>query len=395
MNVKLIACTNVVGEDVPSNFDKEAALNFGAKMAGVCYMNGLFEELMNEPKDRTEKRKLQTLASGHHSVYDHFKLTLEFSGIPKILAMILNNEKDYSTSEKSARYTKYDELSEPSKSLYFKWRLKLREIIKNKYSFLYDNTKEGDKAYAKIDRLAQENARYFVSVFEPTTLMAYTVSLRQLNYIIYMLKNYAKFCDESKFNKLLIPFIDTFVSLLYDYVVEDLIPRGKNRRISLFGDKKYESIPDFFSYAYQTSFYSTFACEAQNQRHRSESNFIYIPDNFNFYVPEILENKNDIDEWLTDAKLVDGTYPQGQIIKVVQTGSLDTLALKATERICGSAQLEIMRHTAEIITKFTEQSEYADMLIEKTHNATAKCLFSGAYCASPCVWGKNQFGRKI
>ena len=38
----------------------------------------------------------------------------------KILAMIINNEKDYSTSEKSARYTKM-KLSLKEQEIYDKW----------------------------------------------------------------------------------------------------------------------------------------------------------------------------------------------------------------------------------------------------------------------------------
>ena len=402
MEVNLIACTNVLDND-KVHFNKNDALNFGAKMAGVCYLSKPFNELMNEPIDKTQKRMKQTLLSGHHSVYDHYKLTFEFSNIPKILAMILNNEKDYSTSEKSARYTKYKDLSEPSKTLYFKWKSKLRYIIFQKYPFLYDNTKEDDKAYLKIDKLAQENARYFVSVFEPTTTMAYSVSLRQLNYIIYMMNLYIKNHQDEKdinnsssqkFNKLLISYLKEFVSLLNDYVVKDLIPKGKNRSLSLFGDTRYNNIKDVFSYVYQTSFKASFACEAQNQRHRSETTFIYIPEDFEFYIPEILEGI-DITEWLNDAKSMQNLFPQGQLIKIVQCGNLDTLMLKARERICGQAQLEIMRHQYDIIQKFIINSEYGQILKDYTNNSSARCLFKHTYCNAPCVWGKDQYQRKI
>lgn len=407
MEVNLIACTNVLDNTkISANFNKEEALSFGAKMAGVCYLSKPFNELMNEPNERTQKRMNQTLMSGHHSVYDHYKLTFEFSNIPKIIAMILNNEKDYSTSEKSARYTKFKELSEPSKTLYFKWKEKLRYIIAQKYPCLYDNTKEGEKAYLKIDKLAQENARYFVSIFEPTTTMAYTVSLRQLNYIVYMMKNYINNCTNNtdntnfensqmaRFNKLLIPYLKDFISHFDEYIVPNLIPKGKNRALSLFGNIKYIDMPDVFSYVYQTSFKASFACEAQNQRHRSESTFIYIPNDFEFYVPEILEGC-DISEWIEDSNLMKNMFPQGQLISIVQCGNLDTLILKARERICGQAQLEIMRHQYDIVQKFIQNSEYGDILKDYTNNKSAKCLFKNTFCNSPCIWNKDQFKRKI
>lgn len=46
-----------------------------------------------------------TLNNGHHSVYDHINLSFNLQNIPKILAMVLNNEHQYTTSEKSVRYT--------------------------------------------------------------------------------------------------------------------------------------------------------------------------------------------------------------------------------------------------------------------------------------------------
>ncbi|MBN1618718.1 FAD-dependent thymidylate synthase [Candidatus Dojkabacteria bacterium] len=50
----------------------------------------------------------RTLRDGHDSVYERTVFTFNIEGIPKFLAMILNNEPPYSTSERSARYTKMD-----------------------------------------------------------------------------------------------------------------------------------------------------------------------------------------------------------------------------------------------------------------------------------------------
>lgn len=51
-------------------------------------MKDNFEKILNEPEISTEKRLNRVLKSGHHSVFDHVKLTFEFSNIPKIIAMI-------------------------------------------------------------------------------------------------------------------------------------------------------------------------------------------------------------------------------------------------------------------------------------------------------------------
>lgn len=85
---------------------KEELLPFSGRIAGVCYMPNSFVELLKEPIEKTNKRVDQTIGSGHHSVYDHSQINMYFDNIPKALAMVLNNEKMYTTSEKSARYTK-------------------------------------------------------------------------------------------------------------------------------------------------------------------------------------------------------------------------------------------------------------------------------------------------
>ncbi len=395
MEVKLLACTKPIGSD--GSFDLNESLNFSAKMAGICYVQDNFEKILNEPEENTKKRLNRVLYSGHHSVFDHVKLTFEFSKIPKILAMILNNEKDYSTSEKSARFTKFENLPGNEGILYDKWVNKLIPIIQEKYPMLY-NEKAKDPIL-KIRKLAQENARYFVSIFTPTTDMGYTVSLRQLNYIIYMIEDYinnCSNCSNCSFNEKLIPYLKEFILLLEDYRVDGLIPKGKCRRLSLFGEEEYRDIKDIYSYVYQTSFKATYSCMAQNHRHRSESCFLYILDKFEFYVPEIIEDNESLkEEWLNDANSISSIYPQGTLIKVVQTGNLDTLLLKARERVCGQAQLEIMRHQVNIINNFIKNSEYGYILEEKTNNQTAKCMYKGSTCSSPCPFGSKQFERKI
>ena len=60
-----------------------------------------FKEDESKTKDRAEGNK----ENKHHSVFGHDYISLYFEGIPKIIAMMINNEKDYNTSEKSGRYT--------------------------------------------------------------------------------------------------------------------------------------------------------------------------------------------------------------------------------------------------------------------------------------------------
>ena len=80
---------------------REEAIKLGGKIAGICYDKEGFEHLDSEPEEKTMRRVNMTLNNGHHSVYDHINISFNIQNIPKILAMILNNEKIYNKSEKS------------------------------------------------------------------------------------------------------------------------------------------------------------------------------------------------------------------------------------------------------------------------------------------------------
>ena len=164
-------------------FDKHNAALFAGKIAGICYSKNGYEKLKNESVKSTIKRVDLTLKNGHHSVYDHVNVNLNIKNIPKILAMVINNEKQYTTSEKSLRYTKVSNdsniISDKEIKLYNKWI----DIFKIKINSLYNLDSK------KVEKLAMENARYLVTVFMPTE-MIYTTSLRQINYIASWMTKY-------------------------------------------------------------------------------------------------------------------------------------------------------------------------------------------------------------
>ena len=177
MEIKVIASTKV-GYVMP----KDEAVDFSGKSAGICYLPDTVETLFAEAPEKTQRRANGNIKSGHHSVFGHPTYNLCLEGIPKILAMILNNEKIYNTSEKSARYT-HMEPSPQEKELYEKWIEIFKEQILTQYPKFEDK---------RALKLAQENARYLISVFTPATVMEYTVNFGQLNYIINWAKDYIK-----------------------------------------------------------------------------------------------------------------------------------------------------------------------------------------------------------
>jgi len=223
MNIKIIASTKV-GYALP----KEEAVNFSGRSAGICYLPDTVETLFNEPIEKTERRVNGNLKNGHHSVFGHPIYNLCLEGIPKILAMILNNEKLYNTSEKSARYT-HMEPSDDEKELYEKWI----EIYKKQILKTYPNFEE-----KKAKKLAQENARYLISVFTPATIMEYTVDFRQLNYIIGWSKDYIENVEDNPFSIKLKKALKEFLYAMPDIEVEGLNSKEKGRSFSPFAKRE-------------------------------------------------------------------------------------------------------------------------------------------------------------
>ena len=115
MKTRVLASTKV-GYELPI----EEAINFSGKEAGICYMPDTIDTILEEPEEKTMKRANGNMSSNHHSVFGHAHYNFAFEEIPKIMAMVLNNEGIYCTSEKSARYTKMQP-SEEEKMLYEKW----------------------------------------------------------------------------------------------------------------------------------------------------------------------------------------------------------------------------------------------------------------------------------
>lgn len=212
-----------------------------------------------EAPEKTQRRANGNIKSGHHSVFGHPTYNLCLEGIPKILAMILNNEKIYNTSEKSARYT-HMEPSPQEKELYEKWIEIFKEQILTQYPKFEDK---------RALKLAQENARYLISVFTPATVMEYTVNFGQLNYIINWAKDYIKNAEENTFSIKLKETFKEFLAAMPDLEIEGLDSRNKNRNFSLFAKRKNRN--EEFGENYSVTYLASFAQLAQAQRHRTLS----------------------------------------------------------------------------------------------------------------------------
>lgn len=381
MKIEIIASTKV-----GYSMSKEEALDFSGKSAGICYLPDTVETLFAESPEKTQRRVNGNIKSGHHSVFGHPTYNLCFEGIPKILAMILNNEKIYNTSEKSARYTHMTP-SVQENTLYEKWIHIFEDVISSKYP-------EFDSK--RVLKLAQENARYLISVFTPATVMEYTVNFGQLNYIINWAKNYINSADNSAFSLKLKDVFREFLDAMPDLEIDGLDSRMKNRSFSLFSTRpnRYEE----FGENYCTSYLASFAQLAQAQRHRTLSYEMSLLDTPEYYIPPIIRGTDLENSWLEDISSLSQYFPQGMLVKVNERGTIENFVLKCTERLCGSAQLEIMEQTSEIMNKYLaatlDKPELHDYLLP--YSKGARCTFPGWKCSSPCIFGgKNAMNRLI
>lgn len=379
-------------------FDKIEAIKLSGKIAGVCYDKEGFSHLENEPEEKTMRRIDITLNNGHHSVYDHILISFNLQNIPKILAMVLNNEHQYTTSEKSARYTPVVRqegsiITENEEKLYNKWINIFKVKIKSQYADIYNDS--------KIQKLAQENARYLVTVFMPTQ-MIYSTSLRQINYIASWMQDYIENANMNNlFERKLSLSMKELLEELYNLNVleEGLLKNEKHRSLSLFGknlDKKEEHFGDVYSALYKGSF----AQLAQAHRHRTLDYQMEILDEKEFFVPPIIADENSlVDEWLGDMQTVKNINPQGELVRISEIGKYDDFILKCKERLCSAAQLEIMLQTKETLLKYKKALEASNSPLAKDiekYSHGARCTFPDFNCSSDCKFKEGKIlVRKI
>lgn len=379
MDIQLVASTNRLK-------DVKKMIDLSQKCGRVCYTEKDFLDVLKERADKGLQKRL--IGSGHHSVFEHINFTFNFMGIPKALAMILNNEKQYATSEKSARYTIMKDMEPEQREKYDKWM----DILIPKIDKIYPQMKNEDDRAKAIKKLAQENARYMTSVFTPTK-MVHTINLRQLNYIQ---DEFEKILAgdtplaEGRFWYRLIPSLESFLAQTEKWRFKGL-ENQTDRHISLFNQRE---VKNYFKDLYSTSYLMSFAGLAQAQRHRTInyniSSDIKLPSsNSEFFIPEVIPNSLR-EQWIDDLMEVSKyDFPQAQLVKVNERGTIEDFRSKAMLRLCGHAQHEIMKNTLKTAKKYKQyQQEYENAL-------SPKCQ-QGFKCNEPCVWtGKRALERIV
>lgn len=455
MKVQVIAKTEEVKDNLNNlELDRENTILAG-KMAGICYMPDDYLDKAIQDDEAALKKAKFTALNGHHSVYEHGHITLLFSGIPKILAMILNSINVYTTSEKSARYKLMKPETEAEQLKYEKWKAKLQDIILATYPDMDDdvlNTRlckkfgvnnitlvkdnkllvsdesfellgSDDKlqdAYEVLSdlkksdtlpsyKLAMENARYMISVFTPT-VMGWTVSYRELCYVVDYFDKLRDSISEmdGEFNKKLGKVIEEFLDELAPLVDDRLVFENKKeylRFLPIQHGIKEDIGSAYFGDTYTAKYKASFAQVAQCQRHRTLRVRIMFsgdnPSEYGYYIPEIVKEAGLKREWLKDIREVGKYYPQGTLVQVVEQGLFEDFVLKCKERLCGRAQLEIMMMTEKLMWEFITHkdnlSEYNKKLLASVTKDGAPCTKCNIIkCTEKCRWGsQNSLDRLI
>lgn len=313
-------------------------------MGSTCYMKETFDELQNKGIDNILAIAKTVEQNGHHSCFGHAHLTLELSGIPKALAMVLNNESEYNTSEKSARYTVMTDIDQEENALFEKWKSILSKEIDEKYGQCQPFF---DAKGVKVGKLAQENARYMISVFTPSN-MVYTTSLRQLNYLAKWFEDVIADENANVFYQGIKNEMQEFVDFVKNNnLYSEALTDSKDRKLSLFGTGILKEVISNPVYAFKYN--ASFACLAQLQRHRTINyniNEAVFMDNFlnniDCYIPPILKSDSRLTSaWRIDMLKVKTHLPQGMLIPIIENGQIEDFRLKAMERNCSCAQKEI------------------------------------------------------
>jgi len=192
--------------------------------------------------------------------------------------------------------------------------------------------------------------------------------------------------SENPIYKMLAPTANEFVQKMEDfgYLDKDLMNDGKNREFSLIGKRVRK---EQFGECYSVNYKGSFAMLAQAQRHRTLHYEMMLDKNPEYFIPLILQdNPYLVEEWLRDMEQVEHLVPQGQLISINERGDYENLILKAKERLCTSAQLEVMRNTQNTIERIIKNTnnEFVKKDLEQI-NTGARCT-SGFKCATPCAF---------
>ena len=388
------------------------AKTFSGKMAAICYLKDKYFNTNASDNAKAYDRFMRVAETGHHSIADHYFVTVLFENIPKMTAMILNSLGFYNTSEKSGRYTVMNADEEDmikyhkNYELYNKWIPMITELIKKEYPTMDDKL---------VEKLSLENARYMLSVFSHSTTMSYTTSFRMWSYIKcycdrHIMTHESNYDNMTQFEKDLFDCIKELRDCIEEmYLFSNDLIENKGRGFYFLAKQTFfntDNMKECIADAYLIKYGSSFADLAQQQRHRNIKYCMNYDGKYHqFYVPKIIKDTEYEAMWVTDLMSVAETTPIATKVPVVETGFISEFLMKCDERLCGRVQLETMNTITQNLIRFARNygnspfmkdmlSKYIDL--DNYNEQTVKTKCCRVNCKEPCFFGaKNGITRKV
>lgn len=398
MEIKILA--NTVEND---RFDMMNVERLSGKMAGICYMKDKYFGTAVSDDYKAYDRFDRVISTEHHSIADHFFITVLIEGCSKFIATLLNGMiRFYNTSEKSGRYT----VMTREHPIYDKWiSIFMQEIYK------YDPTLD-DKL---VEKLALENARYVLNMFAPYTTMSYTTSARCWAYIYellegYLISQYGKYLSD--FDARVYEEVEQLATKIKDIgIVSEKIHIKPFKKIDFLARQTEYPIWDAKEYigeTYMINYDCTLVELAQFVRHRTLDYYMDFDgkNGYRFYVPKIIRGTEFEQQWIDDLRQLmadDRTYfPNAIIMSVWETGNIANKMMQCDERLCARVQtatFDIVKQTVErfrdidyVLSDYCkyELSRHLDL---ETGEIKMKC--ANQKCKEPCHWGPIRGKDKL
>ncbi len=408
--------------------DLKQAFRYAGIKAAWCFKDGdaTPEIIRNMPEEDLVGRGVRTFLSDHGTPSEHQGVSVEITGIPKLLCMILNNEKQESADERSLRYTTVkpsEYISEIEVDLYNKWYQKFYEVLWDNYSDFFLKTvvdakteaEREKKAKKAAGRIAQENARNFVSVMTPTSI-SYTAPLYQWQRIYRMLEMMVK-NPKTCLEQMAVPYAKDLMkqlvdlrivfsvkdaAQLYPKVLEDvkdgreiLYKHNKQIGLSLFAvNNPFTGLdkPNDFGAEINYNFVCSIASFAQRHRHRTSDFEERELSEYSFVTPQFIKGTPLEIEYAKDMMLVKGLFPQGQNIEGNLVSSVKkVIQYIGKERACDRAQWEtedffVNDLLPKIVDGLEERPEYQQEkdYIKRYYLGKCRCQYPDYNCPTPC-----------
>jgi len=378
---------------------------------------------------------LDILRSGHHSVLQHINITLNISGISKLLTMlVLHNHPFYTSTQTSQSFTELD-INMDCVQGYNKYKEYLLKAKDTYATLLSTQPPSGlNRFQNKKFKVALRNIARYVLPIGLHTNVVHTINLTTYLRYIVIAKNISELGDEGELFSLLLQDelinIDSRYSILIDYVLTQNKHTNKfiifNKQNIIKGSVSLSAIPSIETITriktaetntldlhthlpitdimYKTGFKLTSVAFAQLQRHRANTILLseYLQPDYSIikdFITNLTHLSNDdkirlislVDELIVITPTIDNNNLHVAPSAIVFTGNISgyitALSHDAKLRLCHTAQPEIRKFYQ--IVKSIAPTQLTELM-------NPPCVYRYKNDITPfCTEGKRFCGVKV